>query len=789
MSAVTADTMGRVDAVRRSPYQGLVPYGESDAEWFFGRDEWCEVIGDNLRAYRITVLYGASGVGKSSVLRAGLMRRLVDEAREDVALRAAPRLLPVVFSAWSGGDPVAALRDAVTASAGAIAADLVRDRPEGSLGDALGAWSAQIDGPLLVVLDQLEELFVYHDRPDGSALEQIGDALRRREGRIHWLLSIREDALANLDRFDGYVPGLLDHLLRLEHLDRDAAREAIVAPLQRWNRVAAVPGEEIEPEPQLVEAVLDQVTAGKVSLATTAAGSPTSAGTGVEAPYLQLVLSRLWEEEHRRSGAAAQLLRLQTLEQLGGAERIVRTHLDSTMGTLPLADRDGAAAVFHYLVTPSGTKIAHRLPDLAEYGALPEARVSEVLNRLSAGDVRILRPLGEDKYEIYHDVLAAPILDWRARHIRAQVHAVRERKRRLLRRVLVGVGILALAGIASFLALWRLQADKTSDVQRKLQIAQAQSAPDVVAVLAGHTDVVYSARFSRDGTHVVTASADKTARIWNVRHPSRAPVVLRAGKPLIAASFSPDGKFVVTAGTDDGMVRVWDWRTRRVLADLQANGTGLDDVAFSPDGTRVVTAGDDGLARIWAWRAGKLVANLEVDGVVRSASFSPDGKLLATASDDGGARVWDWKAKNIVTVFRASKIGTAYDAAFDASGERLVTAGQDGSARIWSLRTRRRLALLGGHADGGLRTADFSPDGGLIVTNGRAGNPEVWNWRARLLSTLEQPGSAESAAFSPDGRMVVAPSYESLVLLFHVPRSISRSTLCRRSGRPTADCP
>ena len=61
---------------RRSPYQGLVPYTEADADWFFGRDEWCEVVGDNLRAYRITVLYGASGVGKSSVLRAGLLRRL-----------------------------------------------------------------------------------------------------------------------------------------------------------------------------------------------------------------------------------------------------------------------------------------------------------------------------------------------------------------------------------------------------------------------------------------------------------------------------------------------------------------------------------------------------------------------------------------------------------------------------------------------------------------------------------------------------------------------------------------
>ena len=73
VSAPAVEAGPTAGAARRSPYQGLVPYSEADADWFFGRDEWCEVVGDNLRAYRITVLYGSSGVGKSSVLRAGLM--------------------------------------------------------------------------------------------------------------------------------------------------------------------------------------------------------------------------------------------------------------------------------------------------------------------------------------------------------------------------------------------------------------------------------------------------------------------------------------------------------------------------------------------------------------------------------------------------------------------------------------------------------------------------------------------------------------------------------------------
>ena len=370
MSAPAVEAPAAAAAERRTPYQGLVPYTEADADWFFGRDEWCEVVGDNLRAYRITVLYGTSGVGKSSVLRAGPLRRLTDEARDNVADFGVPRLLPVVFSAWSLDDPLAALKEAVAAAARGVAPELAGEPPEGSLADVLEAWPERIEGPLLLVLDQFEEFFLYHDRPGDSALDEVAAALRRRNPAVHFLLSIREDSLAKLDRFKGHVPGLLDHLLRIDHLDRDAAREAIVLPLERWSERT---GEEVTAEPALVEAVLDQVTAGQVSLAEAGAGTAApahGAAEGIVAPYLQLVLERLWDEEHRRWDAQAagepRLLRLQALDDLGGAERIVSTHLDAALAALPPREQDVAGKVFRQLVTPSGTKIALRVSDLAE---------------------------------------------------------------------------------------------------------------------------------------------------------------------------------------------------------------------------------------------------------------------------------------------------------------------------------------------------------------------------------------------------------------------------------------
>ena len=151
------------------------------------------------------------------------------------------------------------------------------------------------------------------------------------------------------------------------------------------------------------------MTAGQVTLGVN--DDPTVPRAGVEAPYLQLVLNRLWDEE-RREGSRR--MRLQTLERLGGADRIVRTHLDTALGALPRDEQDLAARSFRYLVTPSGTKIAHRITDLAEYEQIPATQLEPLIDRL-AGDVRILRPAGDGRYEIYHDALAGPIADWQRR--------------------------------------------------------------------------------------------------------------------------------------------------------------------------------------------------------------------------------------------------------------------------------------------------------------------------------------------------------------------------------------
>jgi Tol biopolymer transport system component len=509
-----------------TPYKGLMPYSEEDAPFFFGREAEREIITANLLASRLTLLYGASGVGKTSVLRAGVAYHLRQLARQNLAERGTPEFAVVVFSSWRD-DPIAGLVKRVQDSV-AQALDLT---PQNSsplrIGEGLGerfaqtlpAWTERVGGDLLIILDQFEEYFLYHPQEDGEGTfaVEFPRAVNRPDLRASFLVSIREDSLANLDRFKGRIPNLFDNYLRIEHLDREAARAAIEKPIEEYNRLvrsarlsapsgaeapttnhlarsahfSALSGAEapttnelraISIEPALVEAILNDpnLLAGKLVLGEAGRGVVRGglAPTQIETPYLQLVMTRLWDEEVR---AGSRVLRLETLNRLGGAERIVRTHLDAAMSALPPSEQDTAARVFYHLVTPSGTKIAHTVPDLAEYARLPQAELTPVLDKLSSAAIRVLRPVapppdqpGALRYEIFHDVLAPAILDWRERHLRR----ARARRWQAAGAMLVVLIVFAFAGMIANVQQ-KAQEVQSSRDQLAQQAQQARDASEL----------------------------------------------------------------------------------------------------------------------------------------------------------------------------------------------------------------------------------------------------------------------------------------------------------------------
>ncbi len=363
------------------PYRGLAPFGddELDSLLFFGREREREVIAANLMASPLTILYGPSGAGKTSVLRAGVAHDLRQAARGR-ANGGVPDLAVAVVDAWRD-DPVEAVLDSVRGELAAAAGEDVADaaRGAGSLTSALTAWTLALEGDLYVVLDQFDEYLLYHETEDGegSLVQELPKALSQPGLRVGFLVCLREDQLARLDRFKGRIPGLFGNSLRLDRLGRDAARAAILGPLERYagldETAARAPRSRSSSTPCSTRSrrpKADRATRSRLPISSSSCSAsgmprrrpaPTSSGS--------------------RPCAA-----------LGGAGRVVHGHLEEAMATLDPAQQDIAASVFNHLVTPSGTKIAHGVADLAAYASVPESDLVPVLSTLAG--VRILRPGG-----------------------------------------------------------------------------------------------------------------------------------------------------------------------------------------------------------------------------------------------------------------------------------------------------------------------------------------------------------------------------------------------------------
>jgi CHASE2 domain-containing sensor protein len=437
-----------------APYVGLDYFGEEDAGLFFGRDAERKRILGNLRASRLTLLYAESGVGKSSLLRAGVSARLRQLAARSVAERGSARYVPVVFSAWQG-DSKAELIAALEAAARPLLRGpgqlvLRRDALEGAIEDAVAA----VDATPLIILDQFEEHVLY-DADDGAFDDELAHCLNRADLRANFLISVREDAYSLIgSRFKSRIANVYGNYLHLDFLDERAARDAVLEPVKTFNGRLPADAPPFEVEPALVDAVLEQVRRGRVTIGD--GGAPEVDATGparVETAYLQLVMKRLWDEE---IAAGSQRLRVDTLRRLGGADTIVHGHLDEVMDKLPADQRDAAAAAFRFLVTAGGRKIALSSEELREFSDVGSGPLEPALEQLERE--RILRPIpssepgGVARHEIYHDVLAPAILDWRRRHVEEQTE--RRLTRLEARNHRLGAAVIALTAVAVALALY-----------------------------------------------------------------------------------------------------------------------------------------------------------------------------------------------------------------------------------------------------------------------------------------------------------------------------------------------
>ncbi len=151
--------------------------------------------------------------------------------------------------------------------------------------------------------------------------------------------------------------------------------------------------------------------------------------------------------------------------------------------------------------------------------------------------------------------------------------------------------------------------------------------PRKLRTLEGHTSLVNAATFSPDGRRVVTGSADNTARLWDAQTGQGLRTLEGHTDWVRAATFSPDGRRVVT-GSDDKTARLWDAQTGQGLRTLEGHTSGVTAATFSPDGRRVVTGSWDKTARLWDAQTGAEMARMDAGQAVSDVAFSPDGRQV-----------------------------------------------------------------------------------------------------------------------------------------------------------------
>ncbi|MGE5342343.1 MAG: eIF2A-related protein [Candidatus Omnitrophota bacterium] len=770
---------------RINPFKGLYSYEEEDKDIFFGRDNLSKELFNLVTLNGLTLVFGKSGIGKTSLLNAGLFPLLREANFLPVRLR-------LDYSS-SGSDLLDQIKQELQKELKEKGI-IERDKGGAELASPFGKeetlWEYfhRVDhvtgdgNPVtpVLVFDQFEELFTLgKEHPQRELLidalsdlieDQIPAAVKerilKREGVFHYLRSqvavrvvfgLREDYLPHMNALKTRIPSIHRVMFRVIHLNGIQACEVMDKSgafthegikqdiLRQFDPVDLEPGQTVVPEKLEVEPAL-----------------------------LSLLCYQVFE---------------QGVETLSVKDKdvMLSEFYDRVLSQLPRGN-ELALWIEDHLLTEGGFRTPFYLERSMELRKSVEAAIDQkLLRKLHIGE--------KEHVEIIHDVLAPVISERRNRRLEQKKRLEMERewrRKRVITRIISVACVIAIAlTIVAFIQkdradeqyrnslVLRLASESSlaliTDNVKAIRLAEAaykiggpHPAPAVMRALSeaaystrehpfytadfkGHTDWISSAAFSPGGQRILTTSSDKTAKLWDLK--GHLLTDFRGHKKTVmSAVFSPDGKQVLTASLD-GTAKLWDLNGH-LLADLKGHKGPVISAVFSPDGQQILTASQDRTAKLWDVN-GKLLADLKGHtNIVINAAFSPDGRRILTSSWDQTAKLFDLNG-HLLTNFKGHKSFLNH-AVFSPDGEQILTASWDFTVKLWDLNGHLLTDLKG--YENIIHNAVFSPDGKQILTTS-AETAKLWDLKGHLLTDFKgHTGAVRDAVFSPDGKQILTAS-------------------------------
>ncbi|MET7477800.1 helix-turn-helix domain-containing protein [Streptomyces sp. NPDC005648] len=748
-----------------TPYRGLARFETGDSDLFFGRDGLTADLVDLLRRQRFAAVFGASGSGKSSLLRAGLIP-VLQRAQE-------PGLRPAAIRILTPGEHPAR-------SHASLLTPVISD--DGSAG-----------ADTFVIVDQFEEVFTLcHDAAERAHFIDLLLTARQPKSRLRVLLAVRGDFYGRCAEHRDLADALRDANVLAGAMSQAELRDAVVRPAtaagltveralttRLVNEVADAPGG----LPLLSHVLLETWRRRRGKTLTMAGYEAAGCLDGAIAKTAEEIYGRFTDDQ---AAAARRVL----LRMVAPGDGTPDTRRPVERAELPDTGSDDTARVVEALagarlLTLDGdtVELAHE----ALIAAWPRLRgwIEDDRERLRAHRnlteaAHAWQELGREEGALYRgsrlatahehfgDAPCKDLTDLEHAYLDAS-RGHEQKGRRRYRLVLTAVtAALCLALVAAGLALGQWQSAVTAQhLAQSRQLAAQSSAlldsdPELASLLAVHA---YRTSPTRQATAALYAAAALPLR----------KRLLSGTKPVHSIALSPDGHTLATH-SGDGRIRIWNPTDGRLRQTFRGYNTS-EVMAFSPDGRTLAVAGAAGAdAEIGLWDpvTGRKLRTLAVpDGAVRGMDFSPDGRTVA-ASSLMAVRVWD------VATGRKRHSFSAPDpeaVVFGPDGRTLAAASLGGTVRVWDMASTRTRTVHDSQMKGA--TVAFSPDGRTYAVVRTDGSVQLRDVTTGIVqSTIrDSPGGSTEVAFTRDGRTLAIPGPGDTVRLWDTVTGTTRATV------------